>query len=79
LRSHRTLLLPFGILFALLIRSVLAFGDLVEGARRFASTRTWEYRESMARETCSVMLMITSSPAPDPDTSEDEIAHFRRG
>ena len=25
------------------------------------------------------MLMISSSPAPDPDTSEDEIAHFRRG
>src|ERR1035437_4057609 len=34
-------------------------------ARRFASMRTWEYRESMARETCPAMLMITSSPAPD--------------
>src|ERR1039458_1350996 len=30
----------------------------------------------MARETCPAMLMITSSPAIDPDTSEDEIAHL---
>ena len=30
----------------------------------------------MARETCPAMLMITSSSAIDPDTSEDEIVHF---
>jgi len=38
-------------------------------ARRFASIRTWEYRESMARATCPAMLMITSSPAPDSASS----------
>jgi hypothetical protein len=40
----------------LVIDGALACGDLVE-ARRFASIRTWEYRESMARETCPAMLM----------------------
>ena len=33
-------------------------------ARRLASIRTCEYRESMARETCPAMLMMISSPAP---------------
>jgi len=32
----------------------------------FASIRTWEWRESMARETWPAMLM-TTSPAPDSD------------
>jgi hypothetical protein len=38
-------------------------------ARRFASMRTWEYRASLARDTCPAMLMIPSSPAPDSASS----------
>src|SRR6185312_10746649 len=38
-------------------------------ARRFASILTWEYRDNIARETCPAMLMITSSPAPDSESS----------
>ena len=34
-------------------------------ACRFASIRTWEYRESMARDTGPAIFMITASPAPD--------------
>jgi hypothetical protein len=49
-------LLLFCVIAALLVSRTLACGDLI---------RTWEYRESMARETCPAMLMITSSPAPD--------------
>jgi hypothetical protein len=35
----------------------------------FASVRTWEYRESMARDTCPAMLMITALLAPDSESS----------
>jgi hypothetical protein len=45
-------------------------------ARRFASIRTWEYRESMARETCPAMLMITSSPAPNSASSVTSVWRF---
>jgi hypothetical protein len=38
-------------------------------ARRFVSIRTWEYLDSMARDTRPAMLMITSSPAPDSASS----------
>ena len=46
-------------------------------ALRFASMRTCEYRESMARETCPAMLMITSSPAPDSGSSVTSMWRLR--
>jgi hypothetical protein len=67
-RNHRRLLLPFGLLVALLVGCALPYGDFVEGAAlRFHPH--WEYRDSMARDTCPAMLMITSSPAPDSASS----------
>jgi len=57
-----------GFQLAFLVGRALPRRDFVEG-RRFASIRTWEYRDSMARETCPAMLMITSSPAPDSASS----------
>jgi hypothetical protein len=47
---RRSVLPPFGFLSALRVGGVLERRDAVE-ARRFASIRTWEYRDSMARET----------------------------
>jgi len=43
---------------------------------RFASMRTWEYRDSMARETCPAMLMMTSSPAPDSASSVSSVCRL---
>ena len=45
-------------------------------ARRLASIRTWEYRESMARETWPAMLIITSSPAPDSANSVTSVCRL---
>jgi len=62
------LLLPLGT--ALRFSSAALWRAAISSrARRFASIRTWEYRESRARETCPATLMITSSPAPDSASS----------
>ena len=45
-------------------------------ARPFVSIRTWEYRESIARETCPAMLRITSSPAPDSENSVTSVCRL---
>jgi len=44
--TTRTPRLPLSVRLALLVCCALARGNLL----RFASIRTWEYRESMARE-----------------------------
>ena len=51
-----------------LVGCALACSDFVEGPP-FASIRTREYRDNMARETCLAMLMITSWPARTPGCS----------
>src|SRR4051794_26692786 len=69
LRSHCCLLLPLAFLFTFIVGRALARG-ISSSARRFASILTWEYRDSMARETCPAMLMITSAPRPGSECSE---------
>jgi hypothetical protein len=66
----RNLLPPLGVRLALLVGGALA--------RRFASIRTCEYRESVARETCPAMLMIASSPDPGSASSVTSVWRLLR-
>jgi hypothetical protein len=66
--EKRCLLLPLGFVLSLLIRRALARGDIVEGASFGFHPHVGVARKHGAAE-CPAMLMITSSPAPDSESS----------